>query len=206
VPRDQAFPIGAQACRSRRWHHYAFSTAPGATTEDGLGDHSRFAEALLAHLGDKGLEYGSVHEVGANGGLRSTLARQLPYIEDALPALFLTGTQTGQLPERDQLLLAMTKIDADMRAQVERIAKAKDVQLAPLHGSLVGSAALLDKDDEARQKLLRKLLTTSSRFEPTSRHWHDCRSTARRRPCWPRAFQRTMARIRRSSNTWQRHR
>jgi hypothetical protein len=106
------------------------------------------------------------------------LARQLPYIEDALPALFFAGTQTGQLPERNQLLLAMTKIDADMRAKVERIAKAKDVQLAPFYGSLVGSAALLDKDDETRQKLLRKLLTASSRFGPTSRHWHNCKPTA----------------------------
>jgi hypothetical protein len=82
------------------------------------------------------------------------LLRALPYIEDALPALFFPGTQTGQLPEHDRLLLAMAKVDADTRAQVERIVKAKDVPLTPLYGSLVGSAAPLDKDDEAREKLL----------------------------------------------------
>jgi hypothetical protein len=61
---------------------------------------------------------------------RSTIDVGTPaaYIEDALPTPFFAGTQTGQLPERDRLLLAMAKMDADTYGQVERIAK-KDVPL-----------------------------------------------------------------------------
>jgi hypothetical protein len=61
-----------------------------------------------------------------------TLAYQLPYIEDPLAALFLPGNQIEPLPERDRLLFAMANIDADTRAQVARIARAKDVPGAAL--------------------------------------------------------------------------
>ena len=74
---------------------FAFSTAPGATAEDGSGDHSPFAQALLTHLGDEGLEFGSVMKLAQMEVYDGTPAHQLPYIEDALPALFLGGTQTG---------------------------------------------------------------------------------------------------------------
>jgi uncharacterized caspase-like protein len=155
-PADPALPIATGLARMGRADGaiFAFSTAPGATADDGTGDHGPFAEALLAHLGDKGLEFGSVMKLVQMEVYDRTPEHQLPYIEDALPALFFAGTQTGLLPERDRLLLAMAKIDTDTRAQVERIARAKDVPLAPLYGSLVGSAALSDQDDEAREKLL----------------------------------------------------
>jgi len=156
LPADPALPIASGLARTGRADGtiFAFSTAPGATAEDGSGDHSPFAQALLTHLGDKGLEFASVMKLVQMEVYDRTPAHQLPYIEDALPALFFAGTQTGPLPERDRLLLAMAKIDADTRAQVERIAKAKDVPLAPLYGSLVGGTALSDKDVESREKLL----------------------------------------------------
>src|SRR5262249_37935991 len=83
-----------------------------------------------------------------------TPTHQLPYIEDAMPALFFAGSESGPLPERDRLLLAMAKIDQDTRAQVERIAKAKDVPLAPLYGALLAAGARSGNDGEARERLL----------------------------------------------------
>jgi uncharacterized caspase-like protein len=156
LPQDPAVPIASGLARIGRADGtiFAFSTAPGATAEDGSGDHSPFAQALLTHLGDKGLEFGSVMKLVQMEVYDRTPEHQLPYIEDALPTLFFTGTQTGPLPERDRLLLAMAKIDADTRAQVERIANARKVPLAPLYGSLVGGTALSDKDAESREKLL----------------------------------------------------
>jgi len=62
--------------------------------------------------------------------------------------------ETRRCPERDRLLPAMAKIDADTRAQVERIAKAKSVPLAPLYASLVAGGVLSGQDAEARERLL----------------------------------------------------
>jgi uncharacterized caspase-like protein len=134
----------------------AFSTAPGATAEDGDGDHSPFAQALLAHLGEKGLEFGTVMKLVQMEVYDRTPRHQLPYVEDALPALIFAAPRQGSdpLPERDRLLLAMAKIDHDTRAQVERIAKAKNVPLAPLYGSLFAGAGLTDNDDGVRREKL----------------------------------------------------
>jgi uncharacterized caspase-like protein len=155
APRgDPTEPIASGLARIGRADGtiFAFSTAPGATAEDG-GEHSPFAQALLAHLGHKGLEFGSVMKLVQMEVYDGTPEHQPPYVEDALPALFFAGAQAGPPPERDRLLLAMAKIDADTRAQVERIAKAKDVPLAPLYGSLVAGAALSGEDAEARERL-----------------------------------------------------
>jgi uncharacterized caspase-like protein len=137
---------------------YAFSTAPGATAEDGSGDHSPFAQALLAHLGEKGLAFSEVMKLVQMEVYDQTPEHQLPYIEDALPSLiFVARTNGDALSERDRLLLAMAKIDPDTRAQVERLAKAKDVPLAPLYGALFAGAAQADaRDGETRERVLRQ--------------------------------------------------
>jgi uncharacterized caspase-like protein len=159
ILKDPAMPVLSGLGRVGRVDGtiVAFSTAPGATAEDGQGDHSPFAQALLAHLGEKGLEFAAVMKLVQMEVYDRTPEHQLPYIEDALPALIFAAPQQGNdpLPERDRLLLAMAKIDLDTRAQVERIAKAKDVPLAPLYGSLFAGAAVTHNDDgERREKLL----------------------------------------------------
>ena len=111
---------------------YGFATAPGATALDGDGLNSPFAAALAAHLGQAGLEFGSVMKLVQMEVYERTRGRQLPYIEDALPDLVFASTKGEPLPERDRLLLAMAKIDGETRTQVERIAMASDVPLAPL--------------------------------------------------------------------------
>jgi uncharacterized caspase-like protein len=159
IQKDPTLPIVSGLGRVGRADGaiVAFSTAPGATAEDGHGDHSPFAQALLAHLGEKGLEFGAVMKLVQMEVYDRTPEHQLPYVEDALPALIFAAPLQGSDPlsERDRLLLAMAKIDLDTRAQVERIAKAKDVPLAPLYGSLFAEAALIDNGDgERREKLL----------------------------------------------------
>jgi uncharacterized caspase-like protein len=159
ILKDPTLPILSGLGRVGRADNtiVAFSTAPGATAEDGGGDHSPFAQALLAHLGEKGLEFGAVMKLVQMEVYDRTPEHQLPYVEDAMPALIFAAPQEGSdpLPERDRLLLAMAKIDPDTRAQVERIAKAKNVPLAPLYGSLFAGATLAsDSDGEMREKLL----------------------------------------------------
>jgi uncharacterized caspase-like protein len=120
---------------------FAFATAPGTTAEDGSSEHSPFTGALIAHLSKKGLEFGSIMKLVQMEVYERTAGRQLPYIEDALPDLFFADTRGEALPERDRLLLAMAKIENETRAQVERIAAANDVPLAPLYGALLAGAA-----------------------------------------------------------------
>jgi uncharacterized caspase-like protein len=133
---------------------YAFATAPGATAADGTGEHSPFTEALVTHLGKKGLEFGAIMKLVQMDVYERTFGRQLPYIEDALPELVFVDRRDESLPERDHLLLAMAKIDAPTRAQVERIAASYDMPLAPLFGSLLVADATGDRSYEARERRL----------------------------------------------------
>ncbi len=134
---------------------YGFATAPGTTASDGDGANSPFTAALAAHLGQAGLEFGSVMKLVQMEVYERTRGRQLPYIEDALPALVFADTKGEPLAERDRLLLAMAKIDADTRTQVERIAATNDVPLAPLYGALLAGAAKAGPGEaDAREKRL----------------------------------------------------
>jgi uncharacterized caspase-like protein len=134
---------------------YGFATAPGATASDGDGSNSPFSAALAAHLGQTGLEFGSVMKLVQMEVYERTRGGQLPYIEDALPGLVFVDTKGEPLPERDRLLLAMAKIDADTRMQVERIAMASDIPLAPLYGALLaGDAKGGPSEADTREKRL----------------------------------------------------
>jgi uncharacterized caspase-like protein len=71
------------------------------------------------------------------------------------PISFFADTKGAPLPERDRLLLAMARIDAVTRAQVERIAGEKGLPLAPLYGALFAADAAVGRGDyEAREKRL----------------------------------------------------
>jgi uncharacterized caspase-like protein len=156
--KDPALPLASGLGRVGRADGtiYAFSAAPGATAQDGHGDHSPFAQALLAHLGEKGLEFSSVMKLVQMEVYDQTPQHQLPYVEDALPALIFAAPQNDSNPlsERDRLLLAMAKIAPNIRTQVERVAAAEDVPLAPLYGTLFASNMLSSDDDNERQRLL----------------------------------------------------
>ena len=117
---------------------FAFSAAPGETAADGAGENSPFAAALAGYLGTDGLEIRSVLTLVQQQVYDETGGRQLPYVESGLPTLFF-ASRSGDIPEREALLLAMADITADMRAEVERVAGANDMPLAPLYGALISA-------------------------------------------------------------------
>jgi uncharacterized caspase-like protein len=118
---------------------FAFAAAPGAVASDGKGAHSPFTTALVRYLGTDGLEIRSVLTLVQQEVYDTTGGGQLPYIENGLPVLFFAGTTPGDLPERERLLLAMAGLAADLRAEVERVAAAADVPLAPLFGAVIAA-------------------------------------------------------------------
>jgi uncharacterized caspase-like protein/exonuclease VII small subunit len=159
LPQDKASPDAIQFGLGRIGRAdrtvYGFATAPGTTASDGEGGNSPFTAALAAHLGQAGLEFGSVMKLVQMEVYERTRGRQLPYIEDALPDFVFADTKGEPLPERDRLLLAMAKIDNDTRTQVERIALASDMPLAPLYGALLaGEAKAGPGAADAREKRL----------------------------------------------------
>lgn len=131
---------------------YAFAAAPGQAALDGSGGNSPFTEALLRHLDTPGLEIRSVFSLVQQDVYERTKAQQLPYVESGLPRMvFAAGT--GDLPERDRLLLQMAELHPDDRAAVERIAAKMDMPLAPLFGALI-SADLNQASHEERDREL----------------------------------------------------
>lgn len=117
---------------------FAFSAAPGETATDGEGENSPFAKAFASFLGTDGLEIRSVLTLVQQEVYDQTAGKQLPYVESGLPSLFFAG-QTGPLPEREALLLAMADVTPDMRGEVERVAAANAMPLAPLYGALISA-------------------------------------------------------------------
>lgn len=139
---------------------YAFAAAPGQGALDGEGDNSPFAAALLRHLGTGGLELRTALTLVQQDVYDRTRGVQLPYVESGLPGLYFVSRASSDLPERERLLLAMAEIDDTVRQDVERVASAADVPLAPLYGALIGSdLATLD-----RQQRSDKLTEAASAF------------------------------------------
>lgn len=117
---------------------FAFSAAPGETALDGAGENSPFATALAGYLDTDGLEIRSVLTLVQQQVYDETGGRQLPYVESGLPTLFFASS-SGEIPEREALLLAMADITPDMRAEVEQVAMSSDMPLAPLYGALISA-------------------------------------------------------------------
>ncbi|MBX3577611.1 MAG: caspase family protein [Rhizobiaceae bacterium] len=129
---------------------FAFSAAPGATASDGEGGNSPFTAAIAKYLGTEGLEIRSVLTLVQQEVYDRSQGGQLPYIESGLPALFFAAG-SGDLPERERLLLAMADVTPDIRAEVETIATDAGMPLAPLYGALFEAGDL--GDDERLTKL-----------------------------------------------------
>ncbi len=132
---------------------YTFSAAPGATAADGTGDNSPFTAGLAKYLATDGLEIRSVLTLVQQEVYDRSRGAQLPYVENGLPQMFFASQSAGQLPERERLLLAMADVTPDLRDEVERLAKDKDMPLAPLYGALIDSDAKALSTDDRRKKL-----------------------------------------------------
>jgi uncharacterized caspase-like protein len=118
---------------------YAFAAAPGAVAYDGKDGHSPFSTALVRYLGAPGLEIRSVLTLVQQAVYDVTRGRQLPYVENGLPQMFFANPGTVLLPERERLLLAMADLTPELRAEVEAVAAAADVPLAPLFGAVLAA-------------------------------------------------------------------
>lgn len=134
---------------------FAFAAAPGATASDGTGGNSPFTAALAKYLPSEGLEIRSVFTLVQQEVYDLSRGGQLPYVENGLPALFFASQATGDLPERERLLLAMADVTPDMRAEVERVASDADIPLAPLYAALITSD-FRSLDGASRQAALKE--------------------------------------------------
>ncbi|MFC3180018.1 caspase family protein [Cypionkella sinensis] len=141
---------------------FAFSAAPGEVAADGDGQDSPFTEALLRHFATPGVEVRTALTLVQQDVYDRSRGKQLPYIESGLPKLFFAA-QVGELGERDRLLVAMAGLPPALRAEVEALAREKDMPLAPLYGALM-SADLAGKDKSARAQALVQSAESFLRF------------------------------------------
>mgnify|MGYP003606598362 CR=1 FL=1 len=141
---------------------FAFSAAPGEVAADGTGADSPFTEALLRHFATPGVEVRTALTLVQQDVYDRSRGKQLPYIESGLPKLFFAA-QVGELGERDRLLVAMAGLPPQLRAEVEALAREKDMPLAPLYGALM-SADLAGKDRSARAQALVQSAESFLRF------------------------------------------
>lgn len=142
---------------------FAFAAAPGETASDGNEGNSPFTAALLRHFGTKGVELKSALTLVQQDVYDRSRGKQLPYIESGLAQLvFISGE--GDLPERDQLLMAMAGLTPDLRQEVEAVAAAHNMPLAPLYAALI-SADLGSQTAEDRQRLLQEAAASYAQFQ-----------------------------------------
>ncbi len=139
---------------------YAFSTAPGDTAFDGDAGHSPFAEALLRHLAKPGLDVRTVLTLVSQDVYDRTRRAQLPYFESALPDLVFVAGQPTELSERDALLLAMADLNGASRAEVETLAAARDMPLAPLFAAIL----TLDPNRTSQEDRTRTLIEAADAY------------------------------------------
>src|SRR5690606_21168905 len=92
--------------------------------------------ALAKYLPTDGLEIRSVLTLVQQEVYDLSGGMQLPYVESGLPAMFFAA-QTGVVPERERLLLAMADVTPAVRDEVEAVAAAHSMPLAPLYAALV---------------------------------------------------------------------
>lgn len=117
---------------------FAFAAAPNETAADGAGDNSPFTEALVRHFGTAGVEVRTALTLVQQDVYDRSRGAQLPYVESGVPELVFLTAQ-GDLPERDRLLVAMAGLTPDLRAEVEALAAARDMPLAPLYGAVIAA-------------------------------------------------------------------
>ncbi|WP_374430395.1 caspase family protein [Tabrizicola sp.] len=142
---------------------FAFAAAPGETASDGAGENSPFTAALVRHFATAGVELRTALTLVQQDVYDRSRGKQLPYIESGLPELvFITGQ--GALPERDQLLIAMADLTPEIRAEVETLATARNLPLAPLYAALL-SADLEAQTPEERSAMLMEAAQSYESFQ-----------------------------------------
>lgn len=149
---------------------FAFAAAPGATALDGTADNSPFTEALVRYLGTEGLEVRSALTLVQQEVYDRTRGAQLPYVESGLPRLFFAAQRNEALDERERLLLAMAELTPALRGEVEAMAAAQGMPLAPLYAALL-SAELAGAAAEDRRAGLAEAAEAYARFQAELRRF-----------------------------------
>lgn len=142
---------------------FAFSAAPNETASDGEEANSPFTAALVRHFATAGVELRTALTLVQQDVYDRSRGKQLPYIESGLPELVFISGQ-GVLPERDQLLIAMADLTPDIRAEVETLATARNLPLAPLYAALL-SADLETQTPEERAAMLMEAAQSYESFQ-----------------------------------------
>ena len=142
---------------------FAFAAAPGETASDGDEANSPFTAALVRHFATPGVELRTALTLVQQDVYDRSRGKQLPYIESGLPELVFISGQ-GALPERDQLLIAMAALTPDIRAEVEALAAARNLPLAPLYAALL-SADLDRQTPEERGAMLLEAAQSYENFQ-----------------------------------------
>lgn len=142
---------------------FAFAAAPGETASDGDGTNSPFTSALVRHFATAGVELRTALTLVQQDVYDRSRGKQLPYIESGLPELVFISGQ-GALPERDQLLIAMADLTPEIRAEVETLAAARNLPLAPLYAALL-SADLESQTPEERAAMLLEAAQSYESFQ-----------------------------------------
>jgi uncharacterized caspase-like protein len=142
---------------------FAFAAAPNETASDGAEKNSPFTSALVRHFATAGVELRTALTLVQQDVYDRSRGKQLPYIESGLPELVFISGQ-GALPERDQLLIAMANLTPDIRAEVEYLASARNLPLAPLYAALL-SADLETQTPEERAALLLEAAQSYEQFQ-----------------------------------------
>jgi uncharacterized caspase-like protein len=142
---------------------FAFAAAPGETASDGDGQNSPFTSALVRHFATAGVELRTALTLVQQDVYDRSRGKQLPYIESGLPELVFISGQ-GALPERDQLLIAMADLTPEIRAEVETLATARNLPLAPLYAALL-SADLDTQTPEERAAMLMEAAQSYESFQ-----------------------------------------
>ncbi len=142
---------------------FAFAAAPGETAADGDGQNSPFTSALVRHFATAGVELRTALTLVQQDVYDRSRGKQLPYIESGLPELVFISGQ-GALPERDQLLIAMADLTPEIRTEVETLATARNLPLAPLYAALL-SADLDSQTPEERAAMLMEAAQSYEQFQ-----------------------------------------
>ncbi len=142
---------------------FAFAAAPGETASDGDEANSPFTSALVRHFATAGVELRTALTLVQQDVYDRSRGKQLPYIESGLPELVFISGQ-GALPERDQLLIAMADLTPEIRTEVETLAEARNLPLAPLYAALL-SADLEAQTPEERAAMLMEAAQSYEQFQ-----------------------------------------
>lgn len=149
-----------------------FAAREGTTADDGTGDHSPFAAALIRRLPSAGVEVSLLFRQVRDDVLRDTANRQQPFVYGSLggdPLYFVPPIQVATAvpaytPPRPASVFApavQNAVDAAMRAELTAKTAAEEGRLAQA-SAVVAAAKARDAEQKAERKVAGYFILTGS--------------------------------------------